>query len=93
MEISVQPHELAAAAAALTGCARDLSAALDGFMRSGSAAAVGLGMRTIEATDRGLQLTDRAVRIMVADIDRLAAGLRAVAERYPAVDAAGVLRP
>jgi hypothetical protein len=93
MEISIRPHELAAAADRLAGCARDLDAAATGFRRPASADVLTLGMKAAVAGERGLVLTDRAVRALAADIDRLAAGLRAVAAAYPSVDVSAVPPP
>jgi hypothetical protein len=93
MEISIRPHELAAAAARLASCARDLDAAMGEVRRRAPADVVQLGVRAIVASDHGLMLTERAVHTLAEDLDRLADGLRAVAAAYPTVDASAVPRP
>jgi uncharacterized protein YukE len=93
MEISIRPHDLAAAAARLAGCARDLDAAVDDLQRRAPADVVDLGLKAIAASERGLLLTERAVRTLAEDLDRLADGLRTVAAAYPTVDASAVPRP
>lgn len=93
MQISIRPHELAAAAARLASCARDIDAAMSDFRRRAPAEVVELGLKSLEASSRGVMLTERAVHILSEDLDRLADGLRAVASAYPAVDASAVPQP
>jgi hypothetical protein len=90
MEIAIRPHDLAAAAAELRRCARDLEAAMLEFVGHGADDVVELGMKAIEASSRGLSLTDQAVRMLADDIEQLATGLREVAASYPAIDASAV---
>jgi uncharacterized protein YukE len=93
MEISIRPHELAAAAARLAGCARDLDAAVGELQRRAPTDVVQLGLRAIAASEHGLQLTERAVRTLAEDLDQLATGIRTVAAAYPTIDASAVPRP
>lgn len=93
MGISIRPHELAAAAAQLASCARDLDAAMAEFGRRAPADVVQLGLKAIEASSHGVMLTERAVHTLTEDLDGLADGLRAVATAYPTVDASAVPRP
>lgn len=93
MEISIRPHELAAAATRLTSCARDLETARAEFAARVPADVVALGLKAIEASDRGVELAARAVSTLAEDLHRLADGLRSVAAAYPVVDASAVPKP
>jgi hypothetical protein len=90
MELAIQPEDLRAAAAALSGCAARLEDAALSFDRTARHNLADLGFKAIVATGRALTATDHAVQTLHTDIIALAHALESLSQLYPHVDRAAV---
>lgn len=90
MELAVTPEDLAAAAAALTSCARRLEQAQESFARAASREVPELGREAVGAAGESARRAQGAVGTIAHDVEQLARALRLLAHVYAEVDRGAV---
>jgi hypothetical protein len=93
MTLVIRPDDLSRASDHLRSVAARLDDARDRFARSAAGDLPDVGAQAGAAATRGVQATDRAVEVLVGDLDRLGRALAELALYYPSVDRTAVAHP